>query len=148
MGLAIPFALAVAALLEGRVDATWARWTRTWTNMAWAFLTCGITLGSWWAYYELGWGGWWFWDPVENASFMPWLAITALLHSLIVSEKRGIFINWSILLSILTFSLSLLGTFLVRSGILVSVHAFANDPERGLYTVSYTHLTLPTILLV
>jgi cytochrome c-type biogenesis protein CcmF len=133
VGLAVPFAFAVAALLTGRLDRDWARWTRPWTIGAWIFLTCGIALGSWWAYYELGWGGWWFWDPVENASFMPWLMGTALLHSLAVTERRGIFKSWTVLLAIAAFSLSLLGTFLVRSGILISVHAFASDPARGLF---------------
>ena len=121
-----PFAFAVAALLEGRLDEAWARWARPWTTVAWIFLTIGIALGSWWAYYELGWGGWWFWDPVENASFMPWLVATALIHSLAVTEKRGLFKSWTLLLAIIAFSLSLLGTFLVRSGVLVSVHAFAS----------------------
>ena len=133
VGFSIVFSFAVAALIEGRVDAAWARWVRPWTLAAWVFLTAGIALGSWWAYYELGWGGWWFWDPVENVSFMPWLMGTALLHSAIVTEKRGSFKSWTILLAILTFSLSLLGTFIVRSGLLTSVHAFAVDPERGLY---------------
>ena len=133
VGLAVPFAFAVAALLAGDLSAAWARWTRPWTVAAWMFLTVGIALGSWWAYYELGWGGWWFWDPVENASFMPWLAGTALIHSLAVTERRGIFKSWTLLLAIAAFSLSLLGTFLVRSGILVSVHAFASDPARGLF---------------
>ena len=142
VGLAIPFALAVGALTEGRVDATWARWCRTWTNMAWAFLTCGITLGSWWAYYELGWGGWWFWDPVENASFMPWLAATALVHSLSVTENRGTFKNWTLLLAITAFSFSLLGAFIVRSGVLTSVHSFAVDPERGMYILIFLALVV------
>lgn len=142
VGLAIPFALAVAALMEGRVDATWARWCRTWTNMAWAFLTCGITLGSWWAYYELGWGGWWFWDPVENASFMPWLAATALVHSLSVMENRGTFKSWTLLLAITAFSFSLLGAFIVRSGVLTSVHSFAVDPERGMYILIFLALVV------
>ena len=133
VGLAVPFAFAVAALLTGRLDKNWARWTRPWTVIAWLFLTLGIALGSWWAYYELGWGGWWFWDPVENASFMPWLMATALLHSLAVTERRGIFKSWTVLLAIAAFSLSLLGTFLVRSGVLISVHAFATDPTRGLF---------------
>ena len=137
VGTSVPFVFAIAILLNEKIKIEWISWLRKWVISSWMFLTVGISLGSWWAYHELGWGGWWFWDPVENASFMPWLAITALLHSLIVSEKRGIFINWSILLSILTFSLSLLGTFLVRSGILVSVHAFANDPERGLYILLF-----------
>ncbi|AUQ60829.1 c-type cytochrome biogenesis protein CcmF (plasmid) [Phaeobacter inhibens] len=133
VGFSIVFSFAVAALLEGRVDPAWARWVRPWTLAAWVSLTAGIALGSWWAYYELGWGGWWFWDPVENVSFMPWLLGTALLHSAIVTEKRDAFKSWTILLAILTFSLSLLGTFIVRSGLLTSVHAFAVDPERGLY---------------
>ena len=133
VGTAVAFAFACAAMLEGRLDATWARWTRPWTTVAWLFLTVGIALGSWWAYYELGWGGWWFWDPVENASFMPWLVSTALIHSLAVTEKRGLFKSWTLLLAIFAFSLSLLGTFLVRSGVLVSVHSFASDPARGLF---------------
>ena len=133
VGLSVPFAFSVAALMTGRLNSAWARWTRPWTVGAWMFLTVGIALGSWWAYYELGWGGWWFWDPVENASFMPWLAATALIHSLAVTERRGIFKSWTLLLAIAAFSLSLLGTFLVRSGILVSVHAFASDPARGLF---------------
>ena len=133
VGFSVAFAFAIAALLSGKLDVAWSRWTRPWTNVAWAFLTIGITLGSWWAYYELGWGGWWFWDPVENASFMPWLVGTALVHSLAVTEKRGLFKSWTLLLAILTFSLSLLGTFLVRSGVLTSVHSFAADPERGAY---------------
>jgi cytochrome c-type biogenesis protein CcmF len=137
VGFAVPFAFAVAAMLEGRLDAAWARWARPWATMAWMFLTCGIALGSWWAYYELGWGGWWFWDPVENASFMPWLVGTALLHSLAVTEKRGLFKSWTLLLAITAFSLSLLGTFLVRSGVLVSVHAFASDPSRGLFILGF-----------
>ena len=133
VGFSIAFSFAIAALIEGRVDASWARWVRPWTLAAWTFLTVGIVLGSWWAYYELGWGGWWFWDPVENASFMPWLAGTALLHSAVVVEKRDTLKSWTIFLSIVTFSLSLLGTFLVRSGVLTSVHAFATDPERGVF---------------
>jgi cytochrome c-type biogenesis protein CcmF len=133
VGMAVPFAFAVAALLTGRLDKDWARWTRPWTVFAWIFLTLGITLGSWWAYYELGWGGWWFWDPVENSSFMPWLMATALLHSLAVTERRGIFKSWTVLLAIAAFSLSLLGTFLTRAGVLISVHAFASDPTRGLF---------------
>ncbi len=133
VGMAVPFAFAVAALLTGRLDKDWARWTRPWTVFAWVFLTAGITLGSWWAYYELGWGGWWFWDPVENSSFMPWLMATALLHSLAVTERRGIFKSWTVLLAIAAFSLSLLGTFLTRAGVLISVHAFASDPTRGLF---------------
>ncbi|MER2493477.1 heme lyase CcmF/NrfE family subunit [Catenovulum sediminis] len=137
VGFSVAFAFAVAALLGGKLDATWARWSRPWTLAAWGFLTIGITLGSWWAYYELGWGGWWFWDPVENASFMPWIAGTALIHSLAVTEKRGAFKSWTVLLAITAFSLSLLGTFLVRSGILVSVHAFASDPTRGLFILVY-----------
>ena len=137
VGFSVPFALAIATLTTGRLDAAWARWSRPWTNAAWAFLTIGITLGSWWAYYELGWGGWWFWDPVENASFMPWLVGTALIHSLAASEKRGVFKSWTVLLAIATFSLSLLGAFLVRSGVLTSVHAFAVDPTRGLYILAF-----------
>ncbi len=133
VGFSMAFSFAVAALIEGRVDAAWARWVRPWTLAAWGFLTVGIALGSWWAYYELGWGGWWFWDPVENASFMPWLVGTALLHSAIVVEKRDALKSWTILLAILTFGLSLLGTFLVRSGVLTSVHTFASDPERGIF---------------
>jgi cytochrome c-type biogenesis protein CcmF len=137
VGLCVPFAFAIAALLDGRLDPAWTRWTRPWTIIAWVFLTAGITLGSWWAYNELGWGGWWFWDPVENASFMPWLMATALIHSLAVTEKRGAFRAWTVLLSIFAFSLSLLGTFLVRSGVLVSVHAFASDPERGSFILAF-----------
>jgi cytochrome c-type biogenesis protein CcmF len=137
VGFSVAFAFAIAALLGGRLDAAWARWSRPWTNAAWAFLSIGIMLGSWWAYYELGWGGWWFWDPVENASFMPWLAGTALIHSLAVTEKRGLFRSWTVLLAIFTFSLSLLGTFLVRSGVLTSVHAFAADPERGIFILAF-----------
>jgi len=133
VGMAVPFAFAVAALLTGRLDKNWAKWTRPWTVVAWLFLTGGITLGSWWAYYELGWGGWWFWDPVENSSFMPWLMATALLHSLAVTERRGIFKSWTVLLAIAAFSLSLLGTFLTRAGVMISVHAFASDPTRGLF---------------
>jgi cytochrome c-type biogenesis protein CcmF len=133
VGVAVPFAFAVAALLTGRLDKDWAKWTRPWTVVAWMFLTAGITLGSWWAYYELGWGGWWFWDPVENSSFMPWLMTTALLHSLAVTERRGIFKSWTVLLAIAAFSLSLLGTFLTRSPVMISVHAFASDPARGLF---------------
>ena len=142
VGLAVPFAFAVAALMGGRLDASWAKWSRPWTNVAWAFLTLGIMLGSWWAYYELGWGGWWFWDPVENASFMPWLVGTALIHSLAVTEKRGLFRSWTVLLAIAAFSLSLLGTFLVRSGVLTSVHAFAADPERGLFILIFLVLVV------
>ncbi|MFT7223846.1 MAG: cytochrome c-type biogenesis protein CcmF [Cellvibrionaceae bacterium] len=137
VGFSVAFAFAIAALLSGRLDSAWARWSRPWTTVAWAFLTMGIALGSWWAYYELGWGGWWFWDPVENASFMPWLVGTALIHSLAVTEKRGVFKSWTILLAIFAFSLSLLGTFLVRSGVLTSVHAFANDPERGVFILGF-----------
>jgi cytochrome c-type biogenesis protein CcmF len=137
VGFSVAFAFAIAALLSGRLDSAWARWSRPWTNLAWVFLTLGIALGSWWAYYELGWGGWWFWDPVENASFMPWLVGTALIHSLAVTEKRGAFKSWTILLAISAFSLSLLGTFLVRSGVLTSVHAFAADPERGVFILIF-----------
>ena len=133
VGFSISFSFAVAALIDGRIDAAWARWIRPWTLLAWTFLTLGIAMGSYWAYYELGWGGWWFWDPVENASFMPWLIGTALLHSAVVMEKRNALKVWTILLAILTFSFSLLGTFLVRSGVLTSVHAFATDPARGLF---------------
>ena len=133
VGFSVAYAFAVAALLSGQLDAAWARWSRPWTTVAWVFLTLGIALGSWWAYYELGWGGWWFWDPVENASFMPWLVGTALVHSLAVTEKRGSFKNWTVLLALSAFSLSLLGTFLVRSGVLTSVHAFATDPRRGIF---------------
>jgi len=142
VGFSVAFAFAVAAMLEGRLDARWARWTRPWTTLAWLFLTVGIALGSWWAYYELGWGGWWFWDPVENASFMPWLVGTALIHSLAVTEKRGLFRSWTLLLSILAFSLSLLGTFLVRSGVLISVHAFASDPGRGIFILTFLGLCI------
>lgn len=142
VGFSIVFSFAVAALIEGRVDPAWARWVRPWTLTAWISLTAGIALGSWWAYYELGWGGWWFWDPVENASFMPWLLGTALLHSAIVTEKRDTFKSWTILLAILTFSLSLLGTFIVRSGILTSVHAFAVDPARGVYILGLLGVTI------
>src|SRR5215471_16409772 len=136
VGLSIAFSFAVAALIEGRIDAAWARWVRPWTLAAWMCLTLGIAMGSWWAYYELGWGGWWFWDPVENASFMPWLAATALLHSALVMEKREALKVWTILLAILAFSLSLMGTFLVRSGVLTSVHAFAVDPRRGVFILA------------
>ena len=142
VGFSVAFAFAIAALLSGRLDTAWARWSRPWTNIAWAFLGMGITLGSWWAYYELGWGGWWFWDPVENASLMPWLVGTALVHSLAVTEKRGVFKSWTLLLAIFAFSLSLLGTFLVRSGVLTSVHAFATDPERGLFILVLLTLTI------
>jgi len=137
VGFSVAFAFAVAGLLMGNLDPAWARWARPWTTVAWSFLTVGIALGSWWAYYELGWGGWWFWDPVENASLMPWLAGTALIHSLAVSEKRNMFRAWTVLLAIITFSLSLLGTFLVRSGVLTSVHAFANDPARGAFILGF-----------
>ena len=137
VGFSVAFAFAVAALLEGKLDEKWARWVRPWTTVSWMFLTIGIALGSWWAYYELGWGGWWFWDPVENASFMPWLVGTALIHSLAVTEKRGLFKSWTLLLAITAFSLSLLGAFLVRSGVLVSVHAFASDPSRGLFILVF-----------
>ncbi len=142
VGFAVAFAFAVAGLLEGRFDAAWARWARPWTTVAWSFLTLGIALGSFWAYYELGWGGWWFWDPVENASFMPWLAGTALIHSLAVTEKRGAFRSWTVLLAILAFSLSLLGTFLVRSGVLTSVHAFATDPARGVFILIFLAIVI------
>jgi cytochrome c-type biogenesis protein CcmF len=137
VGFSVAFSFAVAALIGGNLDSNWARWTRPWTTAAWIFLTLGIALGSWWAYYELGWGGWWFWDPVENASFMPWLVGTALIHSLAVTEKRGAFKSWTVLLAIMAFSLSLLGTFLVRSGVLSSVHAFATDPSRGLFILGF-----------
>jgi cytochrome c-type biogenesis protein CcmF len=137
VGFSVAFAFAIAALLGGKLDATWARWSRPWTTVAWMFLTCGIALGSWWSYYVLGWGGWWFWDPVENASFMPWLVGTALIHSLAVTEKRGSFKSWTVLLAIFAFSLSLLGTFLVRSGVLTSVHSFASDPKRGLFILVF-----------
>ncbi|HMV11629.1 MAG TPA: heme lyase CcmF/NrfE family subunit, partial [Nitrosomonas sp.] len=137
VGFSVAFAFAIAALLSGQLDAAWARWSRPWTTAAWVFLTIGIMIGSWWAYYELGWGGWWFWDPVENASFMPWLVGTALIHSLAVTEKRGSFKSWTVLLAITAFSLSLLGTFLVRSGVLTSVHAFATDPARGIFILVY-----------
>jgi cytochrome c-type biogenesis protein CcmF len=137
VGFSVAFSFAIAALIGGKLDATWARWSRPWTTVAWMFLTLGIMLGSWWAYYELGWGGWWFWDPVENASFMPWLVGTALIHSLAVTEKRGAFKNWTVLLAIVAFSLSLLGTFLVRSGVLTSVHSFASDPARGLFILAF-----------
>ncbi|MDP9140674.1 MAG: heme lyase CcmF/NrfE family subunit, partial [Pseudomonadota bacterium] len=142
VGFSVAFAFAITALLGGRLDAAWARWTRPWTTAAWLCLTMGITLGSWWAYHELGWGGWWFWDPVENASFMPWLVGTALIHSLAVTEKRGLLKSWTVLLAIIAFSLSLLGTFLVRSGILVSVHAFATDPERGVFILTFLGIVL------
>ncbi|QJD28735.1 heme lyase CcmF/NrfE family subunit [Methylococcus geothermalis] len=148
VGLSVAFAFAIAALLGGSLDSAWARWSRPWTLVAWLFLTGGITLGSWWAYYELGWGGWWFWDPVENASFMPWLVATALIHSLAVTEKRGAFKAWTVLLAIFAFSLSLLGTFLVRSGVLTSVHAFASDPTRGLFILILLAIVVGGSLLV
>lgn len=142
VGFSVAFAFAIAALLSGRLDAAWARWSRPWTTAAWTFLTLGVGLGSWWAYRELGWGGWWFWDPTENASLMPWLAGTALIHALAATEKRGVFGNWTVLLAIATFSLSLLGTFLVRSGVLSSVHAFATDPTRGLFILTFLGLVI------
>ncbi|MCC7327817.1 MAG: heme lyase CcmF/NrfE family subunit [Burkholderiales bacterium] len=142
VGFSVAFAFSIAALLGGKLDATWARWSRPWTTAAWSFLSIGIALGSWWAYYELGWGGWWFWDPVENASFMPWLIGTALLHSLAVTEKRGTFKSWTVLLAIIAFSLSLLGTFLVRSGVLTSVHAFATDPTRGVFILVFLAIVI------
>ena len=146
VGMSVAFSFAIAALLAGRLDAAWARWSRPWTVIAWTFLTLGIGLGSWWAYYELGWGGWWFWDPVENASFMPWLVGTALIHSLMVTEKRGVFKAWTVLLAIAAFSLSLLGTFLVRSGVLTSVHAFAADPTRGVFVLIFLALVVGSSL--
>ena len=148
VGLSVAFSFAIAALIGGKLDATWARWSRPWTLVAWVFLTIGITLGSWWAYYELGWGGWWFWDPVENASFMPWLVATALIHSLAVTEKRGAFKRWTVLLALLAFSLSLLGTFLVRSGVLTSVHSFAADPARGLFILIFLCIVIGGSLLL
>lgn len=148
VGFSVAFAFAIAALLGGKLDAAWARWSRPWTQVAWAFLGLGIALGSWWAYYELGWGGWWFWDPVENASLMPWLVGTALLHSLAVTEKRGLFKNWTVLLAIAAFSLSLLGTFLVRSGVLTSVHAFASDPTRGVFILVFLLVVVAASLLL
>ncbi len=148
VGFSVAFAFAIAALIGGQLDSTWARWSRPWTIAAWAFLTLGIALGSWWAYYELGWGGWWFWDPVENASFMPWLVGTALMHSLAVTEKRKVFKSWTVLLAISAFSLSLLGTFLVRSGVLVSVHSFASDPDRGLFILGLLILVIGGSLLL
>ncbi|CAH0540755.1 heme lyase CcmF/NrfE family subunit [Vibrio marisflavi] len=148
VGFSVAFSFAIASLMTGRLDTAWARWSRPWTTAAWLFLTLGIALGSWWAYYELGWGGWWFWDPVENASFMPWLAGTALMHSLAVTEKRGTFKAWTVLLAISAFSLSLLGTFLVRSGILVSVHAFASDPARGMFILAFLVLVIGGSLLL
>src|SRR3989449_2224199 len=148
VGFCVAFAFAISALIGGRLDATWARWSRPWTTVAWMFLTCGIALGSFWAYYELGWGGGWFWDPVENASFMPWLVGTALIHSLAVTEKRGGFKSWTVLLAIAAFSLSLLGTFLVRSGVLTSVHAFATDPKRGIFILALFVLLIGGALLL
>ncbi len=148
VGFSVAFAFAIAAMLSGRLDAAWARWSRPWTNVAWVFLTLGIVLGSWWAYYELGWGGWWFWDPVENASFMPWIVGTALIHSLAVTEKRGAFKAWTVLLAIFAFSLSLLGTFLVRSGVLSSVHAFATDPSRGVFILLFLTFVIGGSLLL
>ncbi|MSS75526.1 MAG: heme lyase CcmF/NrfE family subunit [Methyloglobulus sp.] len=148
VGFSVAFAFAIAALMQGRLDAAWARWSRPWTTVAWMFLTIGIALGSWWAYYELGWGGWWFWDPVENASFMPWLVGTALIHSLAATEKRGVFKTWTVLLAIFAFSLSLLGTFLVRSGVLTSVHAFASDPARGLFILIFLAIVIGGSLLL
>jgi cytochrome c-type biogenesis protein CcmF len=148
VGFVVAFAFAIAALMSGRLDAAWARWSRPWTTLAWCFLTLGIALGSFWAYYELGWGGWWFWDPVENASFMPWLVGTALIHSLAVTEKRGGFKMWTALLAILAFSLSLLGTFVVRSGVLSSVHAFATDPARGLFILGFLAIVVGGSLLL
>ena len=148
VGFSVAFAFAIAAMLGGKLDAAWARWARPWTNVAWVFLTIGIALGSWWAYYELGWGGWWFWDPVENASLMPWLVGTALIHSLAVAEKRAAFKSWTVLLAIFAFSLSLLGTFLVRSGVLTSVHAFASDPERGLFILIFLIMVVGSSLLL
>lgn len=148
VGFSVAFAFAIAAMLGGRVDAAWTRWARPWTIAAWSFLTLGIALGSWWAYYELGWGGWWFWDPVENASFMPWLVGTALMHSLIVTELRGTFRSWTLLLAIATFSLSLVGTFLVRSGVLTSVHAFATDPTRGVFILGFLVVVIGGSLLL
>ncbi len=148
VGTAVIFAFAIAALLGGRLDAAWARWSRPWTTVAWVFLTLGITVGAWWAYYELGWGGWWFWDPVENASFLPWLTATALIHSLAVTEKRGGFKVWTLMLAIATFALTVLGAFIVRSGVITSVHAFATDPERGVFLLGILSLTLLGALTV
>jgi cytochrome c-type biogenesis protein CcmF len=148
VGLSVAFSFAIAALLGGSLDSAWARWSRPWTLVAWSFLTFGIVMGSWWAYYELGWGGWWFWDPVENASFMPWLVATALIHSLAATEKRGAFKAWTVLLAIFAFSLSLLGTFLVRSGVLTSVHAFASDPKRGLFILMLLAIVVGGSLLL
>ncbi|GBE09991.1 cytochrome c-type biogenesis protein CcmF [bacterium BMS3Bbin12] len=148
VGFVVPFAFAISALLDGRLDAAWARWSRPWTTAAWLFLTLGIAVGSWWSYSVLGWGGWWFWDPVENASFMPWLVGTALIHSLAVTDKRGAFKSWTVLLAIFAFSLSLLGTFLVRSGVLVSVHAFATDPRRGIFILMFLAVVVGLSLLL
>ena len=148
VGMVVPFAFAISALIQGRADSSWLRWIRPWSLVAWSFLTIGITIGSWWAYYELGWGGWWFWDPVENASFMPWLIATALIHSLSVSEKRGAFKQWTILLAISGFSLSLLGFFLVRSGVLTSVHAFSTDPTRGLFILVFMFIVIGVSLII
>jgi len=148
VGFSVAFAFAIAAMLSGDLDQRWAKWTRPWTTLAWMFLTLGIMLGSWWAYYELGWGGWWFWDPVENASFMPWLIGTALIHSLAVTERRGLFKSWTLLLAITAFSLSLLGTFLVRSGIIVSVHAFATDPTRGFFILAFLAIVVIGALIL
>jgi len=148
VGFSVAFAFAIAALIGGRMDATWARWSRPWTTVAWVFLTTGVMLGSWWAYYELGWGGWWFWDPVENASFMPWLVSSALIHSLAVTEKRGAFKSWTVLLAIAAFSLSLLGTFMVRSGVLTSVHSFATDPKRGIFILAFLVVVIGSSLLL
>ncbi|MDH4234253.1 MAG: heme lyase CcmF/NrfE family subunit [Gallionella sp.] len=148
VGFSVAFAFAISALIGGQLDATWARWSRPWTTVAWVFMTGGVALGSWWAYYELGWGGWWFWDPVENASFMPWLVGTALIHSLAVTEKRGAFKSWTLLLAIAAFSLSLMGTFLVRSGVLTSVHAFATDPKRGVFILSFLVVVIGASLLL
>jgi len=148
VGFSVAFSFAIAALIGGNMDSAWARWSRPWTLIAWVFLTLGIVLGSWWSYYELGWGGWWFWDPVENASFAPWIIGTALIHSLAVTEKRGAFKNWTVLLAIIAFSLSLLGTFLVRSGVLTSVHAFATDPERGIFILMFLGVVVGISLLL
>jgi cytochrome c-type biogenesis protein CcmF len=148
VGFSVAFAFAIAALLSGRLDAAWARWSRPWTTVAWMCLTIGITMGSAWAYYELGWGGWWFWDPVENASFIPWLVGTALIHSLAATEKRGSFKSWTVLLAICAFSLSLLGTFLVRSGVLTSVHAFATDPRRGIFILLFLAIVVGSSLML
>ena len=148
VGFAVAFAFAMAALIGGRLDASWARWSRPWTTVAWVFLTLGIALGSWWAYAELGWGGWWFWDPVENASFMPWLLATALIHSLAVTEKRGAFRSWTVMLAILTFALTIVGAFLVRSGVITSVHAFATDPTRGIYILVFLAVVIGASLIL